>query len=552
MTSSTDSLDSYGPGKSRAAQRTAAAGGGRLARQHPAQRPTCMSIGDAFAPPQMARWRMIDDSDTGTLTSMSLSPSTPSDAMLKLLSGDSQRNLDTNGNNMNTEHSANINESGMGSLKPGKVHNERKPYSRIPNFGTSRVPSKLQRPSAASTVTTSSTSSSSVPEQQGKDENNKGKSQGKNKPRRFVGGWFGGKKPQSQDNKSSQLQKEKSQPQKESKNKTNLSKSNVQSKQAEEKHLDSNLNETEGSGEAMAEPGNDTVFEDKDKQVSKTEKKELVIETEIISGPIHISSIPDVDAKEIDAEKSNPQKRTISVESQGKAHVPLARQDSLDSNSICSLNSDDLMLDMDFDDPADQSLDRSALRQRLSRKTSSEKRGKLFSTEDDFQEEEEDDEVDGFNVSHPAVDKAVHAAVASQMQAAVPYTPSTPSVPSSPDVISSSPGAGKEPELISPLAAEVVAKGPQKPQTLNLRQPVLGVRARSASSPTRFNTSSASNPTTIQTSKGGIPIQRRSVDSPHGLRKRVNSASEAVDELTNLTSQLSLNSPLSESHPIQR
>ena len=555
VTSSTDSLDSYnGPGKSKTALRTAAAGGssgGLIARHQPAQRPTCVSIGDSFAPPQMARWRMIDDSDTGTLTSMSLSPSTPSDAMLKLLTGDSQRNLDTNGNNMNTEHSSNINESGMGSLKQGKGHNERKPYSRIPNFGTSRVPSKLQRPSAASTVTTSSTSSSSAPEQQGKAEKNKVKSQGKQKPRRFVGGWFGGKKSQSQeDSKSSQLRKEKSQPQKESKNKTNLSKSNVQSKQAsktEVKHLDSNLNETEGSGEAMAEPEKENVFEDKSKGAS-----DLVIETEIISGPIHTSNIPDVDTKEIDAEKSNPKTRTMSVESHGKSNVPLARQDSLDSTSMCSLNSDDLMLDMDFDDPADQSLDRSALRQKLSCKTSSEKRGRLFSTEDDFQEEEEDDEVDGFNISHPAVDKAVHAAVASQMQAAVPYTPSTPSVPSSPDVIASSPGcAGKQPEPISPLGAQIVLKAPQKPQTLSLRQPVLGIGARSASSPTRFNTANAPNPTT-QTSKSAVPIQRRSLDSPHGIRQRVNSASEAVDELSNLASQLSLNSPLNESHPIQR
>ena len=555
VTSSTDSLDSYSPGKSKASLRNA---GNLTTRQQPAQRPTCMSIGDAFAPPQMARWRMIDDSDTGTLTSMSLSPSTPSDAMLKLLTGDSQRNLDTNGNNMNPENSSNVNEPSAGSFKQGKTHSDRKPYSRIPNFGTSRVPSKLQRPLAASTATTSSsTSSGSAPEQQRQSENNKTKSQVKHKPRKFVGGWFGGKKSQPQESKSSQIQKEKSQPQKESKNKTNFSKSNMQSKdksKTEEKHLDSNLNEAEGSGEAMAEPDkaakDGDVFEEKTETVSKTKpgSDEIVIETEIISGPIRTSNIPDVDITEIDAEKAKPGKRTLSPESRGHPNVPLARQDSLDSTSICSLNSDDLM--MDFDDPADQSLDRSALRQKLSRKTSNETRGRLFSTEDDFQEEEE--EVDGFNVSHPAVEKAVHAAVASQMQAAVPYTPSTPSVPSSPDVISTSPGGGRDSEPISPLASDVVPKGPQKPQSLNLRQPLLGTRVRSTSSPTRITSASnTSNPSTEST-KGAVPIQRRSVDSPRGLRQRVNSASEAVDELTSLTSQLSLNSPLNESHPIQR
>ena len=442
------------------------------------------------------------------------------------------------------------------SVKPSKAHSDRKPYSRIPNVGTSRVPSKLQRPSATSTATTSSsTSSGSAPEQKGQNQNNKMKSQVKHKPRKFVGGWFGGKKSQSQDSKSSQIQKEKSQPQKESKNKTNISKSNMQSKdksKTEEKHLDSNLNEAEGSGEAMAEPekpGKDDVFEETTESVSKPKSSsdEIVIETEIISGPIRTSNIPDVDTKEIDAEKAMPQK-TSSQESRSRPGVPLARQDSLDSTSVCSLNSDDLM--MDFDDPADQSLDRSALRQKLHRKPSHEKRGRLLSTEDDFPEEEE--EVDGLNLSHPAVDKAVHAAVASQMQAAVPYTPSTPSVPSSPDVISTSPGVARESEPISPLASASAYKGPQKPQSLNLRQPLMGTRARSASSPPRVSPAPSAASSSTQLPKDAVPIQRRSVDSPRGLRQRVGSASEAVDELTNLTSQLSLNSPLNESHPIQR
>ena len=552
VTSSTDSLDSYGPeGKSKA-ERV-----GLAKRHQPAQRPTFMSIGDSFAPAQMARWRMIDDSDTGTLTSMSLSPSTPSDAMLKLLTGDAQRNTDTNGNNMNTENSVNV-----VSQKQGKSHSERKPYSRIPSVGTSRMSTKLQRPSASSTVTSSSTSSSSVPEQ-GQNENKQVKNQVKNKPaRRFVGGWFG-RKSNSHDTKSSQLQNEKSQPQKEFKNKANLSKSNVQSQQlfkTDEKHLDSNLNEAEGSGEAMAEPEKDNEFEEKEKPVSKTkiDAKEIVIETEIISGPVHTSNIPDVDTKAIDMEKSTPQKRTLSSESQGSAHggshVPLAQEDSLDSSSICSLNSDDLMLDIDLDDPAEQSLDRCALRQKLGRKASAGGRGRLFSTEDDFQEEEEDD--DG-NKNHPAVDKAVHAAVVSQMQAAVPYTPSTPSVPSSPDVISSSTSRSSEP--ISPLISDVPSRVPKKPQFLKLREPLLGTRSPSSAEQvvsmpsSRLKEGNAeTSDLKAQTSKNAVPIQRRSLDSPGSLRPRVNSASEAVEELSSLASQLSLSSPLNESHLVQR
>lgn len=356
-TSSVDSLDSYAPGGRKAPRPSS----GLLNRHQGAhaQRPTCMSIGDAFAPAQMARWRMIDDSDTGTLTSMSLSPSTPSDAVLKLLTGESQRNLDTNGN-MNTDSSSNLNEPAV--LKQSKPHTDRKPYSRIPNVGTGGRVSKLQRPSAGSAVTTTSSASSSsggpasaaaaapgpapaaavVAEQQGLNENNnKAKAQQqpqqqqRQKPRKFVGGWFG-KRLSSQDSKSSQLQKEKSQPQKDSKNKSNLSKSNTQPPEVESRkpevtsgkaevggvtqnpppqHHDSNLNESEGCGEAMAdpaakheefhqakpaEPPKEELHRAKEPakrpttiattttttRVAPTGGADLVIETEVITGPV--------------------------------------------------------------------------------------------------------------------------------------------------------------------------------------------------------------------------------------------------------------------------
>ncbi len=563
VTSSSDSLDSYGPNRFKAPTRPS----GLIGKQYPAQRPTCMSIGDAFAPPQMARWRMIDDSDTGTLTSMSLSPSTPSDAVLKLLTGDSQRTLDTNGN-MNTDSSSNINESSGGvGYKQSKPHSERKPYSRIPNVGTSRVPSKLQRPSAGSAVTTSSTSSNSAPEPQGQNaENNKSKSQTKPRSRKFVGGWFG-KKSSSQEVKSSQVQKEKSQPQKESKNKSNLSKSNVQPKQQlqlsvvkpDDRHLDTNLNESEGSGEAMAEPEKDAVFEDvTDGKTADTGKREIVIETEIISGPA--SHIPDVESKDLDVEKKTARQGTVPSEPSGRGgHVPLARQDSVDSGSMCSLNSDDLM--MDFDDPADQSLDRSALSLKFNRKTSTERRGKLLSTEDASTTEESERD----QKSHPAVDKAVHAAVATQMQAAVPYTPSTSSVPSSPDALSSCASGGRDSVPISPLSLDAapVSKGPQKPQSLSLRNPLSSARGPGAGAQGTCVAGSFTSPVVAESGGGAVqavssqprpahPLQRRSVDSPRGLRARVNSATEAIDELSSLTSQLSLHSPLNESHPVQR
>lgn len=225
---------------------------------------------------------------------------------------------------------------------------------------------------------------------------------------------------------------------------------------------------------------------------------------------------------------------------------------------------------------------RSGFRLRLSqsRRISAEaRRGRLRSTEDDFPEEEEGGAGEPGRAApgeqrHPAVDRAVRDAVATQMQAAVPYTPSTPSVTSSP--VSSATSGGKESVPISPLDLDAPAQKPaQKPQSLSLRNPLLSARGpiTSGSSSSslegakestrsakgvfpiqrRTEIKSAAEGAAAAPSRVQNPVQRRSLDSPRGLRERVNSATEAVDELTTLTSRLSLGSgPLDQSHPVQR
>ena len=509
IASSTDSLDSYGPDRVKAAQQQYSSD---IHQQ--VQRPNCMTFG-AFAPRQMARWRMIDDSDTGTLTSMSLSPSTPSEAFLKLLTSDSQKALDTNGNNM-AENKANMNEV---QPKQSKIHNERKPYSRIPNVG-SRLPT-TQRHSVGSTSTTTNTSSSSGGDK-AESQYKSGKSQiaaksSDRKPRRFVGGWFGKKNNNnSMGGKSSQLSKqEKTEKQKNSSSET----TKLLPKTLENEN--GNVLETSQEGQVDVDPS-DSVFITVDNKKQLEKDQDFVIETEIISGPIQKGNETVSDKKESDLKSQ--EESSSRVEDQVKAHVPLAKADSLDSTSICSLNSDDLMLDLDLgDDPADQSsasLDRSLLRGKLDKnpgKRRSLDRVKRWSREDDFNEEIEQE------VNNPAVDKAVHQAVASQMRAAVPCSPSTPSVPSSPDV-----------QVDTETKQQSKEKIADNPETQS-----------SQSAP-------AKKPTSLDLGIGPSKVEPRPVvipkrdESTRGMRPRVSSASEAVSELSNLTSQLN------DSHPIQR
>ncbi len=511
IASSTDSLDSYGPDRVKAAQQQYSSD----IQQH-LQRPNCMTFG-AFAPRQMARWRMIDDSDTGTLTSMSLSPSTPSEAFLKLLTSDSQKALDTNGNSM-AENKANMNEV---QPKQSKIHNERKPYSRIPNVG-SRLPT-TQRHSVGSTSTTTNTSSSSGEKADGQSQNKSVKSSqiatksSDRKPRRFVGGWFGKKNNNNNmGGKSSQLSKqEKTEKQKNGSGET----AKLLPKTVENDN--GNVIEVSQEGLADVDPS-DNVFITVDNKKQLEKDQDFVIETEIISGPIHKGEDKVTDKQTESASKS-PDASSSQVEDQVRAHVPLAKADSLDSTSICSLNSDDLMLDLDLgDDPADQSsasLDRSLMRGKSDKnpgKRRSLERSKRWSREDDFTEESEQD------VNNPAVDKAVHAAVASQIRAAVPCSPSTPSVPSSPDV---------QVDAETRQLKEKIAGNPDKQSSQNVP----------AKKPTSLDLGINSSKEEPQR----VAIPRRD-ESTRGMRPRVSSASEAVSELSNLTSQLN------ESHPIQR